>query len=75
MIKLKVNGVERSSDRDPEMPLLGYLRGVLCLKGTKFGCGIELCGACTVHLYGEAVRCCMTTMQSAAALLHPSGAQ
>ncbi len=66
MIKLRVNGVERSYDGDPEMPLLWYLRDVLGLKGTKFGCGIALCGACTVHLNGEAVRSCITTMQSAA---------
>ena len=66
MIKLKVNGVERSFDGDPEMPLLWYLRDILGLTGTKFGCGMALCGACTAHLNGEAVRSCVTTMQSAA---------
>ncbi|HTS68444.1 MAG TPA: (2Fe-2S)-binding protein [Terriglobia bacterium] len=64
MIKLKVNGVDRSFDGDPEMPLLWYLRDVLGLTGTKFGCGVALCGACTVHVNGEAVRSCVTTMQS-----------
>ncbi|MGO8788615.1 MAG: (2Fe-2S)-binding protein [Terriglobia bacterium] len=66
MIKLKVNGVQRSFDGDPEMPLLWYLRDILGLTGTKFGCGMALCGCCTVHLNGEAVRSCVTTMQSAA---------
>jgi len=66
MIKLKVNGVERSFDGDPEMPLLWYLRDILGLTGTKYGCGMALCGACTVHLNGEAVRSCVTTLQSAA---------
>ncbi len=65
MIKLKVNGVERSFDGDPEMPLLWYLRDILGLTGTKYGCGMALCGACTVHLNGEAVRSCVTTLQSA----------
>ena len=66
MIKLKVNGVERSFDGNPEMPLLWYLRDILGLTGTKFGCGMALCGCCTVHLNGEAVRSCVTTMQSTA---------
>ena len=66
MIKLKVNGVERSFDGNPEMPLLWYLRDILGLTGTKFGCGMALCGCCTVHLNGNAVRSCVTTMQSAA---------
>ncbi len=66
MIKLKVNGVQRSFDGDPEMPLLWYLRDILGLTGTKFGCGMALCGCCTVHLNGAAVRSCITTMQSAA---------
>ena len=66
MIKLKVNGVQRSFDGNPEMPLLWYLRDILGLTGTKFGCGMALCGCCTVHLNGEAVRSCVTTMQSAA---------
>ena len=65
MLKLKVNGVERSFDGDPQMPLLWYLRDILGLTGTKFGCGMALCGACTVHLNGKAVRSCVTTMQRA----------
>jgi isoquinoline 1-oxidoreductase alpha subunit len=60
---LKVNGVERSFDDDPAMPLLWYLRDELALTGTKFGCGISLCGACTVHLNGKAVRSCVTQMR------------
>ena len=49
MIQFKVNGVDRSFDGDPDMPLLWYLRDGFGLTGTKFGCGIALCGACTVH--------------------------
>ena len=63
MIRLKVNGVERSFDDDPTMPLLWYLRDELALTGTKFGCGISLCGACTVHLNGKAIRSCVTQMR------------
>lgn len=63
MIRLKVNGVERSFDDDPTMPLLWYLRDELALTGTKFGCGMSLCGACTVHLDGKAVRSCVTPMR------------
>jgi isoquinoline 1-oxidoreductase subunit alpha len=66
MIQLKVNGVDRSFDGDPEMPLLWYLRDVLGLRGTKFGCGIALCGACTVHNNGQAIRSCVTPMGSVA---------
>ena len=66
MIHLKVNGADRSFDGDPEMPLLWYLRDELGLTGTKFGCGMGLCGACTVHLNGEAVRSCSTSMDDAA---------
>ena len=66
MIELKVNGVQRSFDGDPQMPLLWYLRDVLALTGTKFGCGMALCGACTVHQNGKAIRSCITTMQRAA---------
>jgi isoquinoline 1-oxidoreductase alpha subunit len=61
-----VNGVERSHPGDPEMPLLWYLRDELHLTGTKFGCGKGLCGACTVHIDGEAVRSCVTPMKSVA---------
>jgi isoquinoline 1-oxidoreductase alpha subunit len=63
MIHLKVNGKEMSFDGDPEMPLLWYLRDVAGLTGTKFGCGMALCGACTVHQNGEAIRSCMTAMK------------
>lgn len=66
MIKLKVNGVSRDFDGDPEMPLLWFLRDELDLTGTKFGCGAGLCGACTVHINGSAARSCLTPMQSAA---------
>lgn len=66
MIDLAVNGTERSFEGDPQMPLLWYLRDILRLTGTKFGCGIGLCGACTVHKNGQAVRSCITPMSSAA---------
>jgi isoquinoline 1-oxidoreductase alpha subunit len=62
MIQLKVNGVQRSFDGDPQMPLLWYLRDELRLTGTKFGCGVALCGACTIHKNGEAIRSCVTLM-------------
>ena len=63
MIQLKVNGVEKTFDGDPDMPLLWYLRDVAELTGTKFGCGMALCGACTVHLDGKAVRSCSVAMR------------
>jgi isoquinoline 1-oxidoreductase alpha subunit len=66
MIQLKVNGVDRSFEGDPDMPLLWYLRDVLGLTGTKFGCGVSLCGACTVHQNGDAIRACVTPMSAAA---------
>jgi len=62
---LVVNGTERSYDGDPDMPLLWYLRDELGLTGTKFGCGIAQCGACTVHLDGSAARACQTSMSTA----------
>jgi isoquinoline 1-oxidoreductase alpha subunit len=62
MVKLRVNGQERSYDGDPSMPLLWYLRDELGLTGTKYGCGAALCGACTVHVDGEATRACITTL-------------
>jgi isoquinoline 1-oxidoreductase alpha subunit len=64
MVKLKVNGTERSFDGDAAMPLLWYLRDELRLTGTKFGCGMSLCGACTVHKDGKAVRSCITPMSA-----------
>ena len=66
MIKLKVNGRERSFDGDPDMPLLWYLRDELSLTGTKFGCGVGQCGSCTVHRNGEAIRSCSTAMKDVA---------
>ena len=66
MIQLKVNGVSRQFDGDPEMPLLWFLRDELQLTGTKYGCGEGLCGACTVHINGTASRSCQTPMQNAA---------
>lgn len=62
----RVNGVDHSYSGDPEMPLLWYLRDELHLFGTKFGCGKALCGACTVHIDGEAARSCITPMKSVA---------
>lgn len=58
MVKLSVNGVERDCPADPDTPLLWALREDLGLTGTKFGCGVGACGACTVHVDGEAVRSC-----------------
>lgn len=65
MISLKVNGVSRQFNGDPNMPLLWYLRDELGLTGSKFGCGTGLCGACTVHIDGAAVRGCITSVQMA----------
>ncbi len=66
MVQLKVNGVTRKFEGDPEMPLLWYLRDMLEMTGTKYGCGMGLCGACTVHVDGKAVRSCQTAMSAAA---------
>ena len=60
MIKLTINQKLYSVDAPPDMPLLWVLRDLLGLTGTKFGCGMAQCGACTVHLNGEAVRSCIT---------------
>lgn len=68
MVHLTVNGVARSFDSDPEMPLLWYLRDSLGLTGTKFGCGMGLCGACTVLQNGKAIRSCRKQMGSVAGL-------
>ena len=62
MVKLRVNGQEQSFDGDPSMPLLWYLRDELGMTGTKFGCGVALCGACTMHIDGEAARACITAV-------------
>ena len=64
-MKIKINGVEQTLDIDPDMPLLWALRDVLGLTGTKYGCGEALCGACTVHLDGRAVRACVTPVRRA----------
>jgi isoquinoline 1-oxidoreductase alpha subunit len=66
MIELNVNGATRKFDGEPDMPLLWYLRDLLELTGTKFGCGIGLCGACTVHVNGAAMRSCSTAMKDVA---------
>ncbi|CAD5374257.1 Isoquinoline 1-oxidoreductase subunit alpha [Rubrivivax sp. A210] len=80
MASLTVNGVVHAYDGDPEMPLLWYLRDVLQMTGTKFGCGQALCGACTVHVDGEPARACQTAMGTLAGKrittiegLHPQG--
>ncbi|MCE2954513.1 MAG: (2Fe-2S)-binding protein [Gemmatimonas sp.] len=80
-ISLTVNGTRRHFAGDPSMPLLWYLRDELALTGTKYGCGIAQCGACTVHVNGAPVRACqrrMQTLEGAAVTtiegLHPDGA-
>jgi len=62
MITLTINGERREVDVPPDMPLLWVLRDVLSLTGTKFGCGIAQCGACTVHLAGKPVRSCLLSV-------------
>ena len=64
MVNLTVNGTARMFDGDEDMPLLWYLRDDLRLTGTRFGCGAGLCGACTVHLDGVAVRACQTPLRT-----------
>ena len=65
MINLNLNGRNAAVDVDADMPLLWVLRDVLGLTGTKYGCGMALCGACTVHLEGEPVRSCVTPVSAA----------
>jgi len=65
MISLTVNGKTHQVDVDPNMPLLWVIRDVLGLTGTKYGCGVAQCGACTVHLNGDAVRSCVTRVSRA----------
>ena len=65
MISMKINGVTRQFNGDPNIPLLWYVRDELELTGSKFGCGKGLCGACTVHIDGVAVRGCVTPVQVA----------
>ena len=64
MVTLTVNGKAHAYDGDPDMPLLWYVRDDLRLTGTRFGCGAGLCGACTVHVNGQAVRSCQTKMST-----------
>jgi aerobic-type carbon monoxide dehydrogenase small subunit (CoxS/CutS family) len=66
MISLIVNGERRDLDTDPATPLLWVLRDTLALTGTKYGCGIALCGACTVHVDGVPVRACVTPLSAVA---------
>jgi isoquinoline 1-oxidoreductase alpha subunit len=80
MITLTVNGKKREFDGDPDMPILWFVRDELGMSGTKFGCGKGLCGACTVHLDGNAIRSCSTPMIAANGRrittiegLHPEG--
>src|SRR5438270_4359471 len=65
-ISFTLNGKSQSVDVDPQMPLLWVLRDTLNMTGTKFGCGMALCGACTVHINGEATRSCITPISAAA---------
>ncbi len=80
MIKFNVNGKDQSWDGDPSLPLLWFLRDEAGLTGTKFGCGQALCGACTVHIDGQAARSCITAVSDVADMhvvtiegLHPQG--
>ena len=62
MVQLRINGQAKTVDIDPETPLLWAIREQLGLTGTKFGCGASLCGACTVHVDGQAIRSCVTAV-------------
>ena len=64
MVALHVNGQEKNFDGDPSMPVLWYLRDILGMTGTKFACGVAACGACTIHVDGEAVRACQTPVSA-----------
>jgi isoquinoline 1-oxidoreductase alpha subunit len=68
MLSLKVNGKVHSVDVEPETPLLWVIRDTIGLTGTKYGCGIAMCGACTVHVNGKAVRSCRTRVDQVAGL-------
>lgn len=64
MTTITLNGVEQVFDEDPTMPLLWAIRDIARLTGTKYGCGAGLCGACTVHVEGKAVRACQTSLRA-----------
>lgn len=64
MVSMKINGVTRQFNGDPQMSLLWYVRDELGMTGSKFGCGMALCGACTMHIDGVAVRSCITPVAS-----------
>ena len=65
MITVRVNGVAHQYEGDPNMPLLWFIRDIVGLTGTKFGCGSGLCGSCAIHLDGKAVRACVTPVAAA----------
>ena len=65
-VTLNINGVDHEVDAAPDTPLLWVIRDHLNMTGTKFGCGMALCGACTVHMGGQAVRACSTPLQAVA---------
>jgi isoquinoline 1-oxidoreductase subunit alpha len=65
MATIRINGTPRNIDVDPQMPLLWAIRDIVGLTGTKFGCGIGACGACTVHMDGQAIRSCITPVSVA----------
>jgi isoquinoline 1-oxidoreductase alpha subunit len=69
MIQLTINGSPQQLDIDPDTPLLWAIRDSIGLTGTKYGCGMALCGACTVHLDGKAIRSCVTPVSAAAGKL------
>src|SRR5881392_3062458 len=66
MVTLNVNGKQLQADVDADTPILWVLRDTLGMTGTKFGCGMAMCGACTVHINGDAVRSCVTPIQNVA---------
>ena len=65
-LQFRINGEARSVDVEPDMPMLWVIRDVLGMTGTKFGCGQALCGACTIHLNGQAIRSCVTPASAVA---------